>query len=144
LNDKGNFKNITTTDNEKKSISEVIEEVFDILPSDGYIRAPSQTDVILFALSNDKILKVYRKNFKMYLTPAKSDHKMISLLVDIKHDLYNFNFNNLINNNNTDNKTNNNTYNNKYNEYKKKKYNQEYKESLKDVNNLSNFIYEGQ
>jgi hypothetical protein len=145
LNDKGNFKNITTKDNEKKNISEVIEEVFDILPSDGYIRAPSQTDVILFALSNDKIVKVYRKNFKMYLTPAKSDHKMISLLVDIKHDLYNFNLNNLINNNNTDNKTNNNTYNNKYNEYKKKKNNQEYKESLsKDVNNLSNFIYEGQ
>lgn len=66
-----------------------ITNVFDILPKNGYVRIPSQTDVILYALSktnlNNNSLKitVNLKNFKMHLSPDKSDHKMISLFIDL-------------------------------------------------------------
>ena len=74
-NTKQLFKKETHVTNEK------ITKVFNILPKNKYIRIPSQTDVILYALSNN--ISINPKNFKMYLSPDRSDHKMVSLFVDI-------------------------------------------------------------
>ena len=65
----------------KKVKNKEIENVFDILPKNKYIRIPSQTDVILYALSNN--ISIDPNNFKMYLSPDKSDHKMVSLYVNL-------------------------------------------------------------
>jgi hypothetical protein len=64
-----------------------IENVFDILPKNGYLRVPSQTDVILYALpklkNNSLKITIHPTYFKMHLFPNKSDHKMVSLFIDL-------------------------------------------------------------
>ena len=48
----------------------------------GYPRIPSNTDRILFALSD---IEINPDNFNIYLVPDKSDHKMITLAFNILH-----------------------------------------------------------
>ena len=55
------------------------KKIFNIRPKDGYPRIPSQTDRILYALSNKNNLLIESKNFDINIFPTKSDHKLISL-----------------------------------------------------------------
>ena len=83
---KENKKNITKELFKKQETNvknEEITEVFDIYPKNKYVRIPSQTDVILYALSELNNISIDPKNFQMHLSPDKSDHKMISLFIDI-------------------------------------------------------------
>ena len=65
----------------QKNINRKIKEVFDININKNF-RLPSQTDIILFAIPEKNNIKILKKNFKMHLLPDKSDHKMISLLIE--------------------------------------------------------------
>ena len=64
-------------------INSDITNVFNIFPKDKYVRIPSQTDVILYALSELNNISIDPKNFQMHLSPYKSDHKMVSLFIDL-------------------------------------------------------------
>ena len=78
------------------------EEIFDIYPKKNgkslYPRVPSQTDRIIFALSEkNNNIKISPYNFNVHLFPDKSDHKMISLSFELCDDDCNNNINNNIN-----------------------------------------------
>jgi len=79
-----NLFNININKVNQVNINKKIKEVFDININKNF-RLPSQTDVILFAIPEKNNIKILKKNFKMHLLPDKSDHKMISLLIEFNN-----------------------------------------------------------
>jgi len=61
----------------------LIEKVFEIREKDKYSRIPSMSDRILFSLSEQRDIKISPYNFDILLIPDKSDHKMITLSVEL-------------------------------------------------------------
>ena len=105
-------KNNTVKIFKKNSVNKnnLIEKVFEIRGKDKYSRIPSMSDRILFSLSKQRDIKISPYNFDILLIPDKSDHKMITLSVE----LCNMKVNNRKENNNkqNNNKQNNNKQNN--------------------------------
>lgn len=66
------------------NINKKIKEVFDININKNF-RLPSPTDVILFAIPEKNNIEILKKNYNMHLLPDKSDHKMISLLIEFNN-----------------------------------------------------------
>ena len=94
-------ENKITNNNKKEEISRKTKskiipentEIFNIRPmKNGHPRIPSMTDRIIFCLADTEsntnkkqyIPYINPANFNIFLTPDKSDHKMITLGFDIK------------------------------------------------------------